>query len=215
MKPTSTGAPVRRQLLLALACAATLGLATGLAHAQAPVPAKTVDVGKVGEEQRTKLNLYLLPRQAHEFVTRNKAQVLFLDVRTRAEAVFVGMATAVDALVPYVEFPEMHADWSWDDKRDAYKYEPFNDFAPEVERRLKEKGLTKNDPVVVMCRSGDRSSRAANLLADLGYTKVYSVVGGFEGPANEKTGLRDVGGWKNAKLPWSYELDKQKMYFVR
>jgi rhodanese-related sulfurtransferase len=208
---------IRRTSLAALAGAACIALlALTAAPAQAQVkPAATTDVSKVGEEQRTKLNLYLTPRQAADFVAKNKAKVLFLDVRTRAEAVYTGMATPIDALVPYVEFPEMHADWGWDETRGAYKYEPFNDFAPEVARRLKEKGLAKDDAIVLMCRSGDRSSRAANLLADLGYTRVYSVVGGFEGPANEKTGMRDVGGWKVAKLPWSYELDKQKMYFVR
>lgn len=196
-------------------CITLLTLLSTPAQAQAPRPPATVDVSKVGEEQRTKLNLYLSPRQAAAFVAKHKAQVLFLDVRTRAEAVYTGMATPVDALVPYVEFPETHDAWGWDEKRGAYKYEPFNDFAPEVATRLKEKGLTKDDVIVVMCRSGDRSSRAANLLTDLGYTRVYSVVGGFEGPANDKTGMRDVAGWKVSKLPWSYELDKQKMYFVR
>lgn len=217
MTRTPISPRTRRAALSALAgaaCAALLALTGAPALAQVK-PAATTPVAKVGEEQRTKLNLYLTPKQAFDFVTKNKAKVLFLDVRTRAEPVFTGMATTVDALVPYVEFPEMHADWGWDENRAAYKYEPFNDFAPEVERRLKEKGLTKNDPVVLMCRSGDRSSRAANLLADLGYTQVYSVVGGFEGPLNEKTGMRDVGGWRNARLPWSYELDKKKMYFVR
>lgn len=198
------------QAILTLFFAALIGAA----QAQ-PVPAGTIEAKKVGEEQKTKLELYLSPKQAADFVAKNKDKVLFLDVRTRAEPIFVGMATTVDALVPYVEFPEMHADWGWDETREAYKYEPFNDFAPEVERRLQEKGLTKNDPIVLMCRSGDRSSRAANLLADLGYKRVYSVVGGFEGPLNEKTGKRDVGGWRNAGLPWSYELDKKKMYFVR
>lgn len=195
-----------------------LGLLAALFAAAAlaqPAPGATFDPNKVGEEQRTKAQLYLSPKQAHEFVTRHAKEVLFLDVRTRAEPSFLGMATVVDALVPYVEFPEMHADWAWDDKRGAYKYEPFNDFAPEVARRLKEKGLDKNSPVVLMCRSGDRSSRAANLLTDLGYRNVYSVVGGFEGPINEKTGLRDLGGWRNSGLPWSYELDRKKMYFVR
>lgn len=207
----------RRAALAALAgaaCAALLTLTAAPASAQVK-PAATTPVSKVGEEQRTKLNLYLTPKQAFDFVTKNKSKVLFLDVRTRAEAVYTGMATPVDALVPYVEFPEMHADWGWDETRGAYKYEPFNDFAPEVARRLQEKGLTKEDAIVLMCRSGDRSSRAANLLADLGYTRVYSVVGGFEGPANEKTGMRDVAGWKKDRLPWSYELDKKKMYFVR
>jgi len=198
------------QILLFAALAALIGVA----QAQ-PAPAATLDPKKVGEDERTKLELYLSPKQAAEFVERNKARVLFVDVRTRAEPVFVGMAAAVDALVPYVEFPEMYADWAWDETRDAYKFEPFSDFAPEVERRLKEKGLTRNDPIVLMCRSGERSSRAANLLADLGYKRVYSVVGGFEGPLNEKTGRRDLGGWKNAGLPWSYELDRKKMYFAR
>jgi rhodanese-related sulfurtransferase len=198
----------------AVLCVLVSCFAAAAALAQ-PTPAATFDPRKVGEEQRTRLNLYLSPKQAHDFVMKNKGKALFLDVRTRAEPVFVGMATAVDALVPYVEFPEMHGDWRWDEKRGAYSYEPFNDFAPEVERRLKEKGLTKNDPVVLMCRSGDRSSRAANLLADLGYTRVYSVVDGFEGPISEKTGKRDIGGWRNAGLPWSYELDRKKMYFAR
>ncbi len=186
----------------------------GAAQAQ-PQPAATVDPRKVGEEQRSRLELYLSPKQAAGFVAKNRDKVLFVDVRTRAEPLFVGMATAVDALVPYVEFPEMHADWGWDDKRGAYTYEPFNDFAPEIARRLAEKGLTKTDPIVLICRAGDRSARAANLLADLGYTRVYSVVGGFEGPLNVMTGRRDLGGWKNAGLPWSFELDKNKMYFAR
>jgi rhodanese-related sulfurtransferase len=200
--------------LLQTVLVAAFAAVIGAAQAQ-PVPASTADARQVREEERTKLNLYLTPRQAHDFVTRNPKQVLFLDVRTRVEPIYVGWTPLIDALVPYVDYPELTADWGWDDSRGAYKYEPFNDFAPEVERRLKAKGLTKDDPVVVICRSGDRSSRAANLLADLGYTRVYSVVGGFEGPANEKTGMRDVAGWKVAKLPWSYELDKQKMYFVR
>jgi rhodanese-related sulfurtransferase len=84
-----------------------------------------------------------------------------------------------------------------------------------VERRLKAKGMSKTDPVILMCRSGERAARGADLLAQLGYTRVYSVVGGFEGPISEKTGRRDVAGWKNAGLPWSYELDKAKMYFPR
>lgn len=190
-------------------------LAALIAVAQAqPVPGSTFDPKQVREAERTKLNLYLTPKQAHEFVTRNPKKVLFLDVRTRVEPIYIGWAPLIDALVPYVEYPEMHADWGWDEDRGAYKYEPFNDFAPEVARRLKEKGLTKDDPVVVMCRSGDRSSRAANLLADLGYKRVYSVVGGFEGVTDEKTGQR-VGGWKGSGLPWDYELEKSKMYFVR
>jgi rhodanese-related sulfurtransferase len=83
-----------------------------------------------------------------------------------------------------------------------------------VARRLRAKGLGKQDVVVLMCRSGDRSSRGANRLSEDGYTRVYSVVDGFEGDMS-KDGHRSVNGWKNAGLPWSYRLDKARMYFPR
>lgn len=69
----------------------------------------------------------------------------------------------------------------WDPQRDAYRMEPVQNFVAEVQRRLAEKKLSKDDLVVLMCRSGDRSSRAANRLAEAGFTHVYSVVDGFEG----------------------------------
>ena len=173
--------------------------------------AQKIDAARVPEEMRTRQGLYLLPKQAHQFVRAQKGKVLFVDVRTRAEAQFLGMATPVDALVPYVEFQEFMTDW---DESRGYKLEPFSDFVPEVGRRLQTKGLSKSDPVVLICRAGERSSRAANLLADSGYTRVYTVVYGFEGDLSDG-GRRNVNGWKNANLPWSFELDKAKMYFPR
>jgi rhodanese-related sulfurtransferase len=190
------------------ACAAlVLGLGVALTAS-----AQKVDGAKLPEEMRSKLGLYLMPKDAHRFVRTQKDKVLFVDIRTRAEAQFLGMAEGVDALVPYVEFQEFMTDW--DETRSFYKLEPFGDFVPELERRMKQKGLTKNDPIVLICRAGERSSRAADLLADLGYTRVYTVIYGFEGELSEK-GRRNLNGWKNAGLPWSYELDKAKMYFPR
>ena len=192
--------------ILATLLAALVTVIAGPAAAQAPAP------DKVPEEMRTKQQLYLMPRQAQQFRKTQKGKVLFVDVRTRAEAQFLGMADGVDALVPYVEFQEFMTDW--DEKRAFYRLEPFNDFVPEMERRLKEKGLSKDDPVVLMCRAGERSSRAADLLNDSGYKRVYVVLYGFEGELSDK-GRRNVNGWKNDGLPWSYELDKKKMYFPR
>jgi rhodanese-related sulfurtransferase len=92
-----------------------------------------------------------------------------------------------------------------------------SDFADSVASRMQHKGLSKNDSVILICRSGSRSSKAADLLAKLGYSKVYSVAEGFEGDkakhGNQK-GQRVVNGWKNAGLPWSYKLAKAKMYKV-
>jgi rhodanese-related sulfurtransferase len=192
--------------LMRLIVLCVLALSAGLAVAQ------KVDPAKVPEEQRSKLGLYVLPKETPPFIKAQGGKVMFLDVRTRAEAQFMGMADGVDALVPYVEFQEFMTDW--DDNRGFYKLEPFSDFAPEVERRLKAKGLTKNDTILLICRAGERSSRAADLLQSLGYTKVYTVLNGFEGELSAK-GRRNVNGWKNDGLPWSYDLDRKKMYFPR
>lgn len=75
-------------------------------------------------------------------------------------------------------------------------------------------GLGKHDVVILMCRSGDRIACATNLLAQLGYTNVNTVVDGFEGDAatsGPKQGQRIINGWKNADLPWTYKLDKERM----
>ena len=189
----------------------TLALALFVAAAPAAA-AQKLDPARVPEDMRSKQNLYLLPKQAHQFIRAQKGKVLFADIRTRAEAQFLGMPDGTDALVPYVEFQEFMTDW--DDKRGFYKLEPFSDFVPEIERRIRDKGLTKDDPIVLICRSGERSARAADLLAEHGYRQVYVVVYGYEGELSDK-GRRSLNGWKNAGLPWSYDLDRRKMYFPR
>jgi rhodanese-related sulfurtransferase len=187
-------------------------LAVLLALLALSAAAQKVDVARVPEEQRSKAGLYVTPKQTPAFIKAQKGKVLFIDVRTRAEAQFLGMADGVDALVPYVEFQEFMTDW--DEARGFYKLEPFNDFVPEVERRLKAKGLGKDATIVIICRAGERSARAADLLASLGYTRVYTVINGFEGELSAK-GRRNVNGWKNDGMPWSYDLDRAKMYFPR
>ena len=173
-----------------------------------------VDPSTLAEPKRTKSGLYLTAADVPAFIQAQggAGKVLFLDLRTRAEAMYVGMATGIDALVPFVEHQELMTDW--DAQRGMYRLEPLQDFVPEVNRRLTQKGLAKADTVVLICRSGDRSSRGANRLADDGYTKVWSVVDGFEGDMG-KDGRRSVNGWKNAGLPWSYKLDRDRMYFPR
>ncbi|MDE2330501.1 MAG: hypothetical protein KGK16_06955, partial [Bradyrhizobium sp.] len=49
-----------------------------------------------------------------------------------------------------------------------------------------------------------------------GFTKVYSAVDGYEGDL-AATGPRSDHarhGWKNVGLPWSFRLDKAKMYKI-
>lgn len=181
-----------------------------------PALAEGVDASTLPDYKRSRLQLYLTPQEAYKIVGEDPARTLFLDVRTRAEAMYVGMPTAADALVPYVEHQEMMTDW--DERRHMYQLEPNSDFIQEAEIRLKEKGLAKTDRVILICRSGDRSARAADLLANAGFTRVYSIAEGFEGDSAKdgpKAGQRIVNGWKNAGLPWTYKLVKSKMYFPR
>ncbi len=176
----------------------------------------TVDWNNLPEIKRSRLGLYLTPAQAWEMKKANPQGVALFDIRTRAEAMYVGWPAAADALVPFVEHPELMSDW--DDKRSMYQLEPNQDFLPELERRLKDKGLGKEAAIILICRSGDRSSKAADRLQAAGYTRVYSVAEGFEGDlAKEgpRAGQRTVNGWKNANLPWTYKLDKARMYFPR
>lgn len=194
-------------------CVAALILLASVAQAQ-EWTAGTADWARLPELKRSKLNLYLTPRQAYDTLVREGSRTLFLDIRTRAEAMYLGMPTLADALVPYVEHQEVMTDW--DDKRNIYVLEPNVEFPQEVERRLQEKGLTKGDRVILICRSGDRSARAADLLEMRGFKQVYSIAEGFEGDMGKEgaaAGRRAVNGWKNAGLPWSYKLDKAKMWF--
>ena len=171
--------------------------------------ASAFDAAKVPEIKRTTLGLYLDGKEAYAMAT--KGHVLFLDVRTQEEVNFLGMPTVADANVPYMVMDKMY---SWDDKKNVYKLEPNSDFVSLVSERIKAKQLTKDDAIIVMCRSGDRSAKAVDLLAKAGYTKVYSIVDGFEGDIAKdgpNAGRRAVNGWKNANLPWTYSLAKEKM----
>lgn len=161
----------------------------------------------IPKEKQTKLGLYLTPAEASSIVKAERAKTLFIDVRTRGELQFVGMTHEIDGQVPFVEMSEFG---EWDDKAQRFKLDPNPVFSQSVETLLGQKGLTKADRVIVMCRSGDRSARAVNLLAEAGFTNVWNQVEGFEGDLSPD-GRRTVNGWKNAGLPWTYKLDKARV----
>lgn len=172
--------------------------ASAAAQAQAVIP----------KAKQTALGLYMRPRDAAEMISRDGARTLFVDVRTRAEMMFTGWAPAIDGHVPFVEVTEF---WDWDDKEGRYRLDANPVFSQSVERLLAAKGLSKSDRVILMCRSGDRSARAVDKLAEAGFTQVYSQYEGFEGDASPY-GQRTVNGWKNAGLAWTYKPDKAKFY---
>lgn len=192
---------MRRSIAASALCLQLIAL-TGAAADPATVP----------EIKRTSLALYLTAEEAFEMVRSQPASTLFLDIRSIGEVAFVGMPAMVDANVPYM----LQSEWNeWDEAKHTVKLVANLHFSEEVAARLAEKGLTRADPIVLICRSGDRSAAAANVLAQIGYSRVYSVIDGFEGDLAKDgptQGQRSVNGWKNAHLPWSYTLQREKMY---
>lgn len=169
-----------------------------------------LDAALVPAPKQTKAKLYLGAEEVPSFLTSKSGKVLFVDVRTPAEVMFVGNTPLMDANVPFKIGP---AD-KFDDKKGILALSINPDFVKLVEARLAGKSLTKSDTVVVMCRSGDRSAEATNALVEAGFTQVYSVVDGFEGDAAKDgptVGQRTVNGWKNKGQPWGYKLDKAKL----
>jgi rhodanese-related sulfurtransferase len=185
----------------------------GLALALLLTPAlagdyQPVDVSKLPLVKQTKLGLYLSAPDAYKMKSEDGAKVLFVDIRTKGEFQFLGTPTVVDQNIPYMEIDDLGG---WDKKNNRYTMSPNSDFVGAVSALATRTNRAKSDPIILICRSGDRSSQAANLLQEAGYTKVYSVVDGFEGDMSP-AGRRDVNGWKNANLPWTYKITEDKAY---
>lgn len=195
-------------LLLGSLCLGGVSLADVAFAQSAPTPAASTEVPK---SKQTALGLYLTPRQAADVMRDDGRRTLFIDVRTRGELFFTGWAPMIDGHVPFVDVTEF---WDWDDKEGRYKLEANGTFSQDVQRLLAAKGLTKSDRVIVMCRSGDRSARAIQKLAEAGFTNLYNQHEGFEGDLSSE-GQRNVNGWKNSGLPWTYKPEKSKFYAGR
>jgi rhodanese-related sulfurtransferase len=186
-----------------------------LACALAAMPALALDKSEVREKWHTPFDLYLSAREAYEMKTQNPDEVLFLDVRTRGEVHYVGIADQIDANIPY-RFDSTKWKPKSNDVHGTFR-RPLNwDFEKAVENALSAKDLDKTSPVIIMCTSGSRAPHAARALHEVGFTQVYTQVEGFEGTkakSGPQKGHRVVAGWKFEGLPWSYDLPSAKMYF--
>ena len=120
----------------------------------------------------------LLPGEAHALM---QAGAKLVDVRTRAELDWVGR-------VPGAAFVEWNSD-------------PEGRANPSFLEQLA--GVAqKDEPVMFLCRSGNRSHSAAHLAAQGGWQECYNVLEGFEGERDANRHRSSVNGWKHAGLPW-------------
>ncbi len=156
--------------------------------------------------KRTVLDLYLTAEEAWAMVQDDPQKVHIIDVRAPEEYVLVGhppMAWNIPAA-----FMTHH----FDPRQRQYRMRQNPQFIEMVKRQF-----GTDQTLLILCRSGNRSAWAVNQLARHGYTRAYNVLDGFEGdvfnqPGHSDHGRRVVNGWKNANLPWTYNLDPDRIY---
>jgi len=107
--------------------------------------------------------------------------------------------------------PVASQSYEWDAEKSKYPMTPLFDFAARVS-----KIATPDDVLLLMCRSGGRSAIGINMLAQAGFKNVYNIIDGMEGdtiddPRSVFFGQHMVNGWKNSGLPWTYELQPERV----
>lgn len=133
---------------------------------------------------------HLNPREAYRFLEQHP-QSLWIDCRSESEFYLVGH--------PIVERgdddprrPELVV-WADEISGDANP-----DFVSQVERLA----THRHQPIILSCRSGQRSVRAGEALEAAGFTDIYNQAEGFEGPLDERYRRGTTAGWRFHGLPW-------------
>ena len=158
------------------------------------------------EKNRTTLGKYFTPEQAYGKWAHTPDKVKFLDVRTPEEYYFVGHAPMA------VNIPVAFATGKLNAATQKPVLKTNGSFVAEVKKVFK-----PDDLIVVYCRGGERAAKAINALAKEGFQNAYSLLGGFEGEKVKETGSyykgkRMKNGWKNAGIPWTFELKEELIY---
>ena len=111
-----------------------------------------------------------------------------IDVRTKPEWQFVGVPDLSSInnstiFISWQEYPEMNINRNF-------------------EKHVVQKSITKNDNIFLICRSGQRSLKAAEYLSSVGYQNCFNVLDGFEGEKDNINHRSSLSGWKFNNLPW-------------
>lgn len=83
-----------------------------------------------------------------------------------------------------------------------WKYAPDWRPNPDFLDRLRQLAPDPETPIYLLCRSGQRSLDAANALAAAGYSNLWNIEEGFEGPLDQDKHRSTLGGWRRHGLPW-------------
>jgi rhodanese-related sulfurtransferase len=124
---------------------------------------------------------HLKPKEAYELLAKDPQAVL-VDCRSEVEYLYVGHPKGSHH-VPWNDGP----DW---------------DINPHFVGQVKKVAQSVERPVLLICRSGQRSVAAGVELENAGFANIYNVLEGFEGPLDEDHHRGTLGGWRKEGLPW-------------
>jgi rhodanese-related sulfurtransferase len=100
--------------------------------------------------------------------------------------------------------------------KDAYNVPLMNmgpgGMAPNPEFLAVMGTFPKDAKLVVGCKAGGRSARAASMLESAGYTSVVDQRAGFEGAPDPATGRITEPGWRPAGLPVTSDARPDRTY---
>lgn len=113
------------------------------------------------------LNSFLLICFVFVGTAQEKDGITILGKESFAEAIKENNVQLLDVRTPK-EYAEGHI-------TDA---KLLNYFEKDAFRKYASK-LDKEKPVYLYCRSGNRSQKASKILADMGFTKIYDLKGGY------------------------------------
>lgn len=149
------------------------------------------------------------PQQAYEMIKANPAHTFIVDVRTRVEYQDIGHPEGAYN-IPFKFYTTKVGD-------KGYKKTGNANFGADLRARFN----PETDTLLLICRSGKRSCEAATAAVDAGFkaNRIFNVMGGVEGDkvkdkASPLHGQRQVNGWKNEKLPWTYSIKKELLYLA-
>lgn len=146
---------------------------------------KLTDILNLAHDRARQLQLpyegALTPAEAHAALQLAPGSKI-VDVRTRAELDWVGRIPGA-----------VEIEWnSWPGNQ------PNPNFSAQLKHQVDPEAL-----VMFICRSGARSHAAAVAANGAGYSACYNVLEGFEGDKDVNNHRGNIGGWRNAELPWS------------
>ena len=121
---------------------------------------------------------------------QSDSTVRLIDIRSTPEFLFVGHPVGA-VHVPYIDEP----DW-----------EPNPCFTAQVRDLLPvvvDLKVKREDLIILICRSGERSKAAGQVLIEAGVDNVFSIIDGFEDPLNKHDHRSRISGWRYDGLPWT------------